>query len=65
MLATVCEEFTEVSESGLHLAPKETARVYNMQLGCSVRESRSINMKHLRNPSNAALVDNIIRKLHR
>ena len=34
-----------------------------MQLGCIVRESMSINTKHIR--SNAALVDNLIRKLHK
>src|SRR4051812_41919819 len=63
VLAPICEEFTAVSVSGLPLEPAHIARGYIMQLSCIVRESMSINTKHIR--SNAALVDNLIRKLHK
>src|SRR4051812_16907470 len=36
-----------------------------MQLGCIVRESMSINTKHLRSEANERLVANFIKKLHR
>lgn len=63
VLAPICEEFTEVSISGLPVEPADIAKGYNMQLGCIVRESMPINTKHIR--SNSALVDNIIKKLHK
>ena len=63
VLAPICEEITGVSLSGLPLEPADVARGYNMQLGCIVRESMSINTKHL--ISNSALVENIIKKLHK
>ena len=63
VLAPICEEITEVSASGLPVAPAYIAKGYSMQLGCIVRESMSINTKHIR--SNPALVDNIITKLHK
>ena len=63
VLLPTCEEITAVSLSGLPLEPAHVARGYNMQLGCIVRESMSINTKHIR--SNAAMVDNLIRKLHK
>ena len=63
VLLPICEEITGVSLSGLPLEPVDVARGYNMQLGCIVRESMSINTKHIR--SNPALVNNIIRKLHK
>ena len=63
VLAPICEEITEVSASGLPMAPAYIAKGYNMQLGCIVRENMSINTKHLR--SNSALVENIIKKLHK
>ena len=63
VLAPICEDITGVSLSGLPLEPTDVARGYSMQLGCIVRESMSINTKHIR--SNPALVDNIITKLHK
>ena len=63
VLLPICEEITGVSLSGLPLEPADIARGYIMQLGCIVRESMSINTKHIR--SNPALVDNLIRKLHK
>jgi len=64
-LANICEDITLVSESGLPLEPKEVARGYGMQLGCIVRETVSINTRHLRSEENERLVDLCITKLHR
>ena len=36
-----------------------------MQLGCIIRESMSINTKHLRSEANERLVANCLKKLHR
>ena len=43
VLATVCNEFTEVTESGQRIAPEAIAKGYGLQLGCIVQESMSIN----------------------
>ncbi|KAM0882065.1 hypothetical protein ACQ4PT_032539 [Festuca glaucescens] len=60
VLANVIDAFTKVSESGLPLEPSEVAKGYNMQLGCIVRESMSINMKDIRSDANVALVETLI-----
>ncbi|KAM0836645.1 hypothetical protein ACQ4PT_062179 [Festuca glaucescens] len=65
MLANTTDEITKVSESGLPLEPADVAARYGMQLGCIVRESMSINTKHLRSEANESLVDNCLTKLHR
>ena len=65
MLATVCDEFTEVTESGQPIAPEAIAKGYGLQLGCIVRESMSINTKYIRHADHAALVDNLLKKLHK
>ena len=64
VLANVTDEFTEVTPSGLPVAPKEIAKGYSMQLGCIVRESMSINTKDLRSKANEALVQTLLQKLH-
>jgi hypothetical protein len=46
------------------LEPPEIAKGYNMQIGCIVRESMSINTKDLRSDANAALVETLLKKLH-
>ena len=45
VLANVTEHFTAVTPSGLPVAPEAAAKGYNMQLGCILRESVSINTK--------------------
>jgi hypothetical protein len=64
-LADTTNEITLVSESGLPLEPEDVAAGYGMQLGCVVRESMSINTKHLRSEANEKLVVNCLQKLHR
>ena len=58
------QTLTVVSPSGLPVQPAFLAKGYNMQLGCIVRESMSINTKDLRSKANEALVENLLRKLH-
>jgi hypothetical protein len=65
VLANTIDEITKVSESGLPLEPADLAARYDMQLGCIVRESMSINTKHLISEANECLVDNYLTKLHR
>jgi hypothetical protein len=65
VLANTTTEITKVSESGLPLEPADLAAGYDMQLGCIVRESMSINTKHLISEANECLVDNYLTKLHR
>ncbi|KAM0850333.1 hypothetical protein ACQ4PT_053176 [Festuca glaucescens] len=64
VLANITDAFRNVSESGLPLEPSEVAKGYNMQLGCIVRESVSINTKDIRSEANAALAKTLIQKLH-
>ena len=64
VLANITDEFTVVSPSGLPLEPKDKASGYNMQLGCIVRESISINTKDIRSKENEALLQTLLRKLH-
>ena len=64
MLANVTDEFTLVLPSGLPLEPEDTAKGYNMQIGCIVRESMSINTKDLRTKANEALRQTLLQKLH-
>jgi hypothetical protein len=64
-LADTTDEITLISESGLPLEPADVAAGYGHQLGCIVRESMSINTKHLRSEANARLLDNCVKKLHR
>ena len=64
VLANITDVITEVSASGLPLAPTTVARGYNMQIGCIVRESMSINNSGLRHEDNAALVETLMKKLH-
>ncbi|KAK1664272.1 hypothetical protein QYE76_052431 [Lolium multiflorum] len=52
VLANTTDEITKVSESGLSLEPADIAAGYGMQLGCIVRDSMSINTKHLRSEAN-------------
>jgi hypothetical protein len=47
------------------LEPEDVASGYGMQLGCFIRESMSINTKHLRSEANEKLVVNCLQKLHR
>ncbi|KAM0917192.1 hypothetical protein ACQ4PT_009630 [Festuca glaucescens] len=65
VLAITNTKITKISESGLPLEPADVAAGYGMQLGCIVRESMSINTKHLRSEANARLVENCLQKLHR
>ncbi|KAM0915755.1 hypothetical protein ACQ4PT_010616 [Festuca glaucescens] len=65
VLANTTDEITKVSESGLPLEPADVAAEYDMQLGRIIRESMSINTKHLRSEANERLVDNCLMKLHR
>jgi hypothetical protein len=65
VLANTTDEITKVSESGLPLEPADVAAGYGLQLGCIVRESMSINTKHLRSEANERLVKNCLMKLHR
>ncbi|KAM0927897.1 hypothetical protein ACQ4PT_002140 [Festuca glaucescens] len=58
-------KITKVLESGLPLEDADVAAGYGMQLGCIIRESMSINTKHLRSEANAHLVENCLQKLHR
>jgi hypothetical protein len=48
VLANISEEFTEVTVSGLPMAPVELARGYGMQLGCIIRISMSIKPRRSR-----------------
>ena len=64
MLANVTDAFTEVTPSGLPVAPQKLAKGYGMQLGCIVRDTVSINMKDLRSKANEPLVENLLKKLH-
>jgi hypothetical protein len=65
VLVNISEEFIEVIDSGLPVAHVELAGGYDRQLGCIVRESMSINTKHLRGAANELLVGNLLQKLHR
>ncbi|KAM0878024.1 hypothetical protein ACQ4PT_035131 [Festuca glaucescens] len=65
VLANTTDEITKVSENGLPLEPTDVAAGYGTQLGCIIRESMSINMKHFRSEANEHLVDNCLTKLHR
>ncbi|KAM0827572.1 hypothetical protein ACQ4PT_068114 [Festuca glaucescens] len=64
VLANVTDAFTLVSASGLPLEPSGVAKGYNMQLGCIVRETVSINNHDIRSEANAALAETLIQKLH-
>ena len=64
VLANITDVITEVSASGLPLAPRSVASGYSMQIGCIVRESMSINNSDLRHEDNAALVETLMKKLH-
>jgi hypothetical protein len=64
-LADTTDEITLVSDSGLPMEPEDVAAGYGHQLGCIVRESMSINTKHLRSEANERLVENCLKKLHR
>jgi hypothetical protein len=64
VLANVTDVFTLVSESGQPLEPSEVAKGYNMQLGCIVHETVSINTHDIRSEANMALAEALIQKLH-
>ena len=64
VLSNVTDHFTEVTPSGLPVAPEATAKGYSMQLGCILRESVSINTKDIRSTANKALRDVLLQKLH-
>ena len=64
MLSNVTDHFTEVTPSGLPVAPEATAKGYIMQLGCILRESVSINTKDIRSTANKALRDVLLQKVH-
>ena len=61
----VTDVITEVSLSGAPLMPKKVARGYSMQLGCILREGVSINTTDLRSDDNAALVEHLLRRVHK
>ena len=55
VLVNVTDHFTEVTPSGLPVAPEALAKGYSMQLECIVQESMSINTKDIRSTANKAL----------
>ena len=63
VLANVTDTFTEVTPSGLPMAPGTVAKGYSMQIGCIVRESMSINQTDLRRDENKALVETLMKNL--
>jgi hypothetical protein len=56
MLGTKREDFTQVNENGVPVEPKALATGYGTQIGCIVWETVTINMRNLRDPGNAHLV---------
>jgi hypothetical protein len=64
MLGTKREDFTQVNENGVPVEPKALDAGYGTQIGCIVRETVMINMRNLRDPGNAHLVQLLLQKLH-
>jgi hypothetical protein len=64
VLGTKLEEFTYVKPSGQPMEPAKLAAGYDIQLGCIVRESMSINQKNIRAKGNTRLRELLIGKLH-
>jgi hypothetical protein len=64
MLGTKREDFTKVSRNGAPEEPKALATGYGIQIGCIVQETVTINMRNLRDPGNAHLVQLLLQKLH-
>jgi hypothetical protein len=64
VLTNVTDAFTSVSESGLPSEPLGFAKGYNMQLGCLICETATINTKDIRSEANAALAETLLQKLH-
>jgi hypothetical protein len=64
MLGTVRQEFTEVSPTGVPLAPIEVVRGYGSQLGCIVRNTVSINTENLRHQDRGHMRHLLFQKLH-
>jgi hypothetical protein len=58
------KEFTYVKPSGQPMEPAKLAAGYDIQLGCIVRESMSINQKNIRSKGNTRLRELLIGKLH-
>jgi hypothetical protein len=63
-LGTKLEEFMNVKVSGQPVEPAKLAAGYDIQLGCIVRESISINQKNIRAKGNTRLRELLIGKLH-
>jgi hypothetical protein len=63
-LGTKREDFTQVNENGIPVEPKALAAGYGTHIGCIVRETMTINMRNLRDPGNAYLVQLLLQKLH-
>jgi hypothetical protein len=63
-LGTKREDFTKGSKSGAPEEPKALATGYEIQIGCIVRETVTINTRYLRDPDNAHLVQLLLQKLH-
>ena len=64
-VGNVTDTFTKVSVSGQPQEPRDIAKGYDMQLGCILRETASINTYDLRNPENEALRNDLLKKVHK
>jgi hypothetical protein len=64
MLGTNNEDFTKVSKNGAPEEPKALAAGYGIQISCIIWETVTINMRNLRDPDNANLVQLLLQKLH-